>query len=193
MKKIFVTLFLLMIFTILGFEFDNVGMGKSVIKNNSTVSVGLNSLDNNENKKEVDDNKDYFLVKRVVDGDTIVVLVNSIEERIRLIGVNTPETVDPRSKVECFGKEASLFLKNKIEGKKIWMEKDNSQGDRDKYGRLLRYIYLDSVLINKEIIEKGFGYEYTYNLPYKYQKDFKEAQKIAKQEKVGLWADGVCE
>ncbi len=133
-----------------------------------------------------------YTVSKVVDGDTIEVLINGQKEKIRLIGVNTPETVDPRKKVECFGKEASSFLKNLLSGKKVSLVSDESQGEKDKYGRLLRYVYLDGLFVNKEIIEKGFGYEYTYHLPYKYQKDFKEAQQKAKDNSLGLWKDGVC-
>jgi micrococcal nuclease len=96
-------------------------------------------------------------------------------------------------KVECFGKEASDFLKNLLTGKEVKLESDPSQADRDKYSRLLRYVYLDDgTFVNKKIVEDGFGYEYTYNLPYKFQKEFKEAQKQAEVGKMGLWADGIC-
>lgn len=132
-------------------------------------------------------------VTRVVDGDTIVVLINDVSEKVRLIGVDTPETVDPRKTVQCFGKEASAFTKSLLLNKIVRLEADVSQGDRDKYGRLLRYVFLeDGTLVNKEIIAKGYGHEYTYRLPYKYQDEFKTAQRTARESQKGLWAQGVC-
>jgi len=132
-------------------------------------------------------------VVRVVDGDTIVVLVDGVAEKVRLIGVNTPETVDPRRPVQCFGKEASAFTKSLLENKTIHLESDASQGDRDKYGRLLRYVLLtDGSLINEKIIAEGYGNEYTYRNPYKYQKEFKKAERDARNSQKGLWAQGIC-
>lgn len=135
----------------------------------------------------------FFPVIRVIDGDTIIVDIHGIQERIRLIGVNTPETVDPRRTVECFGKQASQFLKDTLEGKSVSLATDPTQGDRDKYGRLLRYVFLeDKTFINKIIIKEGYGHEYTYRIPYKYQKEFKQAQENARLEKRGLWAPNAC-
>ena len=131
-------------------------------------------------------------VVRVIDGDTIVVEINGAQERIRLIGVNTPETVDSRKQVECFGKEASAFVKNLLSGKSVRLESDTTQGDRDKYGRLLHYVFLeDGTLLNKTIIIEGYGHEYTYRTPYRYQAEFKTAERTAREEKRGLWGD-VC-
>ena len=135
-----------------------------------------------------------YSVTRVVDGDTVDVDINGETERIRLIGLNTPETVDPRRPVECFGKEASAKAKSILSGQKVKIETDPSQNSRDKYGRLLAYIFLsDGTLFNKMMIEEGYGHEYTYHLPYKYQTEFKTAETRARENKKGLWADGVCE
>lgn len=134
-----------------------------------------------------------YSVLRVVDGDTIVVTKDNKEEKVRLIGVDTPETVDPRKDVQCFGKESSDYLTKLLTNKKIAMEADTTQDNLDKYGRSLRYIYLeDKTLVNKAIIEQGYGFEYTYNVPYKYQTEFKDAQKYAETNKLGLWADNMC-
>ncbi len=133
------------------------------------------------------------VVTRVVDGDTIVVLVNGISEKVRLIGVDTPETVDPRRTVECFGKEANDFTKSLLEDKLVRLEADPTQGNRDTYGRLLRYVFLeDGTLVNKEIITQGYGHEYTYLVPYKYQAEFVSAELSAQKEQRGLWAQGAC-
>ena len=130
----------------------------------------------------------------MVDGDTIDVSIDGKTERIRLIGINTPEIVDPRKPVECFGKEASDEAKSVLNGKKVALEADASQGERDKYDRFLRYVFLeDGTNFNLQMIKDGFAYEYTYELPYKYQTEFKSAQKEAENNKVGLWADGACQ
>ena len=134
-----------------------------------------------------------FSVVKVVDGDTIDVDINGTVARVRLIGINTPETVDPRKPVECFGKEASAKAREILGGKKVRLEADPSQTDSDKYARLLRYVFLeDGTNFNKLMISEGYAYEYTYALPYKYQKEFKQAQKTASDAGNGLWAEGAC-
>jgi len=131
----------------------------------------------------------YDVVK-VVDGDTLDVRINGTVERLRLIGINTPETVDPRKPVECFGIEASNKAKTVLAGKKVSLEADSSQDERDKYGRLLRYVFLeDGTNFNLMMVRDGFAYEYTYETPYKYQKEFKSAQKDAQTQKLGLWGN----
>jgi len=131
-------------------------------------------------------------VVRAVDGDTIEVFQNNKLEKVRLIGVNTPETVDPRKDVQCYGLEASLFLKKEIEGKKVVLENDPTQQDKDTYGRSLRYVFLDGKNINQKIIEEGYGFEYTYKVPYKFQKEFKKSEDEAKAGSKGLWNKDNC-
>lgn len=134
-----------------------------------------------------------FSVVRVVDGDTVAISMNGVNETTRLIGINTPETVDPRKAVECFGAEASARAKTLLSGKRIYIEQDASQDTRDKYGRLLVYVFLeDGTHFNKKMIEDGYAYEYTYDRPYAYQADFKKAEKAARDGKRGLWAAGTC-
>lgn len=135
-----------------------------------------------------------YSVVRVVDGDTIEVEINGTKESIRFIGIDTPETVDPRKPVQCFGREASAKTKSLLEGRSVRLEADSSQGERDKYNRLLRYVFLpDGTHINDLLIRQGYAHEYTYNLPYKYQAQFKQAEQEARAAKRGLWADGVCD
>ncbi|MBU0708808.1 thermonuclease family protein [Patescibacteria group bacterium] len=139
------------------------------------------------------DNKQTFRVVKVVDGDTIAVDINGVTESIRLIGIDTPETVDPRKPVQCFGVEASNKAKSVLDGKVVTLESDSTQGDRDKYGRLLRYVFLeDGTHFNKLMIIEGYAFEYTYQLPYKYQNEFKQAEIEARETKRGLWADDTC-
>ena len=136
---------------------------------------------------------EYYSVSSVVDGDTIKVSVSGTIETFRLIGMDTPETVDPRKPVQCFGKEASNKAKELLTGKKVRIEKDSTQGDFDKYNRRLAYIYReDGLFYNKYMIEQGYAHEYTYNVPYKYQAEFKAAQKSAQENLKGLWSSETC-
>lgn len=134
-----------------------------------------------------------YLVLKVVDGDTFDLQIDGKTERIRMIGVDTPETVDPRKAVQCFGKEASDKMKQLIQGKRLSIETEASQGERDKYGRLLAYAFLeDGTNVGLSLIKQGYAHEYTYAKPYKYQGSFKAAELAAKTAKVGLWADDAC-
>jgi endonuclease YncB( thermonuclease family) len=135
----------------------------------------------------------YDVVK-VIDGDTLSVDLHGTVTTLRLIGIDTPETVDPRKTVECFGKEASDKAKELLSGNKVRIEHDSSQGELDKYGRLLAYVYLeDGLFFNKFMIEEGYAHEYTYNIPYKYQTEFKDAELDAQKNNKGLWAPNMCE
>ncbi|OGL62259.1 hypothetical protein A3C09_04635 [Candidatus Uhrbacteria bacterium RIFCSPHIGHO2_02_FULL_47_44] len=129
-------------------------------------------------------------VIRVVDGDTIIVALNHKPETVRLLGVNTPETVAPNRPVQCFGPEASAYAKNLMIDRIVKLESDPSQDNRDRYDRLLRFVFLEEMNINKTLIQNGFAREYTYKIPYQYQKEFRAVQKIAKKNKRGLW--GAC-
>lgn len=118
------------------------------------------------------DDRQLVTVKRVVDGDTI-----ELEDRqkLRYIGIDTPETVDPRTTVQCFGKEASDKNKSLVEGKKVKLEKDVSE--TDKYGRLLRYVYLeDDTFINLVLVKEGFAKSSSYPPDIKHQEEFKKAE-----------------
>ena len=139
------------------------------------------------------ENAPLYRVTKVVDGDTFAVDMDGANVTVRLIGLDTPETVDPRKPVQCFGKEASEKAKEILVGASVRLEFDDSQGTYDKYGRLLAYAHLpDGTLFNKYMIEGGYGHEYTYDLPYKYQADFKAAEVVARGEKKGLWAADSC-
>lgn len=130
-----------------------------------------------------------FQVTKIVDGDTVDVLIDNKIERIRLIGIDAPETVDPDSPVECYGPEATNKLKQLLSNQKVYLENDLSQSDRDKYNRLLRYVFLDKTNINEEMIKYGFAREYTYlKNDYKYKKEFVEAQMWSKIHHFGLWS-----
>lgn len=134
----------------------------------------------NKNIDEIED--DLVRVMRVIDGDTIEI---ENGEKVRYIGIDTPETMDPRKPVQCFGVEASKKNKDLVEGKMARLEKDIT--DKDKYNRLLRYIWVDGVLINLELVKQGFAYSYSYPPDVKYQEQFIKAQQGAREAKRGLW------
>ncbi len=135
------------------------------------------------------------VVSRVIDGDTLEVMAGGELIKIRVIGINTPETVDPRKSVECFGQQASTQAKAMLLNQKVYLEKDLTQDNQDKYGRYLRFVWLesDNADYGKQMILQGYAFEYTYQKPYKYQLEYKSAQKVAENEKKGLWADDACE
>lgn len=127
--------------------------------------------------------EETFLVTKVIDGDTIRL---ESGQTIRYIGIDTPETVDPRQPVACFGAEASNKNKELVEGKEVVLEKDVSETDR--YGRLLRYVYVDGVFVNDYLVAQGFAYASSYPPDVKFQEQFVSAQKEARENNKGLWA-----
>ncbi|WP_391119178.1 thermonuclease family protein [Psychrobacillus sp. L3] len=126
------------------------------------------------------------VVTRVVDGDTIKVKVNGKEETVRLILVDTPETKHPKLGVQPFGPEASSFTKNTLTGEEIELEKDVSE--RDRYGRLLRYVWIDGKLFNETLIEKGLARVAVFQPDVKYIDQFRELQQKAQKQRIGIWS-----
>ncbi len=131
-------------------------------------------------------------VLRVIDGDTIVAEVNGQPIHIRLIGIDSPEPNDKRARVACLAQKAKEEAEKLLNGQNIYLEKDSTQGDYDKYNRLLAYVFIGGTNFNKLIIEEGYAYEYTYRLPYKYQIEFKTAQNEAQATQKGLWNPDTC-
>ena len=166
---------------------------ENIISKEEEASSTPEDVTKNNEQNNQDNNYPLYQVTSVVDGDTIKVNIDGTIKTLRLIGIDTPETVDPRKPVQCFGLEASNRTKQLLLNKKVRLEADPSQGELDKYSRLLRYVYLeDGTFFNKKMITDGYAYEYTYNTSYKYQTEFKQAQIDAKNSKLGLWADGAC-
>ena len=139
-------------------------------------------------KESVESNSNKRFVVRVIDGDTIVVSPN---EKVRLIGVDTPETVHPNQAVACFGKEANQFTRHAVEGKTISLVMDVVNAKRrhkDRYGRTLAYAYLpDGKMLNAELIRQGYAYAYI-RFSFGYLLEFKELERQARTQSVGLWA-----
>lgn len=129
-------------------------------------------------------------VVRVTDGDTIRVRLDGREYAVRYIGIDTPETVDPRRDVECFGREASAFNTQMVGGKIVELEKDVSETDR--FGRLLRYVYVDGRMVNEELVRNGYATASSYPPDVKHQERFRALEAEARARGVGLWAEGAC-
>lgn len=125
-------------------------------------------------------------VLEVIDGDTIVVNLNGKKEKVRFVLVDTPETKHPTKPVQPFGPEASAFTKKQLSGQTIDLEFDVQE--RDKYGRVLAYIWKGNELFNVTLLEKGFARVAVFPPNTRYMDQFKEVEKIAKEKKQGLWS-----
>jgi micrococcal nuclease len=123
----------------------------------------------------------------VVDGDTIDVLVDGLEQRVRYILVDTPETKHPTKGLEPYGPEASEANRELVEGQRVWLEKDVS--DTDRYGRLLRYVYVGELMVNEELLRQGMARVSTFPPDVKYVERFLAVQQKAQATGEGLWAD----
>jgi micrococcal nuclease len=128
-------------------------------------------------------------VVRVIDGDTIVVSIGGLNQTVRYIGVDTPETVHPTRPVECYGPEASIRNKALVEGQTVYLERDITETDR--FGRLLRYIWLaNGTLVNLELVAGGYAEVNTFPPDDKYETDYLIAQREAVELGLGMW--GAC-
>lgn len=135
-----------------------------------------------------------YPVARVIDGDTLIVDERGHDVTVRVIGLDTPEVVDPRKPPECFGLQASTEAKKLLTGTNVRLESDPSQDAKDKYGRTLAYVFLpDGQNFELSMIREGYGHEYTYKTAYKYQKEFKTAEASAKAAHLGLWSPSTCD
>ena len=132
---------------------------------------------------------DLEYVQRVVDGDTLLL---GTGERVRLIGVDTPETKHPNKPVEHFGREAAAFTKRLAEGKPVKLEYDQANAHlqhKDRYDRTLAYVFLDDgTLLNSEIIRQGYGFAYT-QFPFSRMEEFRRLEREAREQKRGLWGE----
>lgn len=143
------------------------------------------------------------VVTRIVDGDTIVVEVTNRsggpgagraevgeEYTVRLIGIDTPESVDPRSPVECFGTEASAATEALLAGADVRLVKDVSETDR--FGRLVRYVYLEGEMANARLVVNGYASAYTYPPDVRHSSLFVQLEREARESDRGLWSPDTC-
>lgn len=151
----------------------------SVLQQNGSINT----------KAVVNNQPGLYSVSRFVDGDTIAVNMNGKTEKVRFIGVDTPETHKPNTPVQCYGPAAAAFTKNSLTGKKFRLVSDSQSTDRDRYDRLLRYVVLtDGTNLNQKLIEQGYGFYYPY-FPFTKSGEFAASQALAQQASRGVWGN----
>lgn len=129
-------------------------------------------------------------VLRVIDGDTISVrLRNRTTATVRLVGVDTPETKKPGTPVQCYGLEATKATMRLVAGKTVTLAIDPAAGDKDRYGRLLRHVFIKKTSLALQLIKDGFGTAYAYkNQRYSYRAAHEQAEDQAQASRKGLWS-----
>jgi micrococcal nuclease len=149
-----------------------------------------NSVEESSPFEKAETSGPYEVVK-VTDGDTIKVSISGRRFDIRLIGINTPETVHPTKPIECFGPESSDFAKELLGGSSVYLEYDKTQAPFDRWDRVIAHVWTeDKELYASEAIANGFGVEYTYDADYKYKDIYLQDQSKAEKSSIGLW--GSC-
>jgi micrococcal nuclease len=130
-----------------------------------------------------------YAISHFVDGDTIAVAMNGQVEKVRLIGVDTPETHKPNTPVQCYGPAAAAYTKTRIGQQRVRLVADALSTDRDRYGRLLRYVYLpDGTNLDEALIQNGYGFYYPY-FPFTKSTRFAADEQTAITAHKGLWAN----
>lgn len=149
-----------------------------------------------QSEPEVSTSSTNALVVQVVDGDTIKVIIDgtSTTDTIRFLGINTPESVDPRRPVECFGKEASAKLKSLLDGQRVLLVEDVLADNRDKYNRLLRNVFTaDGLDVNAYMVREGYAQAYvSFPQDPTRKKEIRALEAEAKEEGRGLWNFSTC-
>ncbi|MEO7363999.1 MAG: thermonuclease family protein [Candidatus Saccharimonadales bacterium] len=140
-------------------------------------------------KTVVQNDPGSYAIDHFVDGDTIAISMNGHVETVRFVGVDTPETHKPNTPVQCYGPAASAYTKAMIGDGKVRLQVDPQSTNRDRYNRLLRYVYLpDGRLLNELLIQTGHGFYYPY-FPFTKSAEFAADQQTAKQQNLGLWGN----
>lgn len=134
-----------------------------------------------------------FPVVDVVDGDTAKVDVGGEVVTVRVIGLDTPEVHHPSKPVQCFGREASGRAADLLSGRRVELEADPSQSETDRYGRLLRHVWVEDVNFALVMINDGYAHEYTYRTPHEYRDEYRAAQADAEAAGRGLWSPETCD
>jgi len=131
-----------------------------------------------------------YKIMEFVDGDTVIVDMGGQAEIVRFIGIDTPETHKPDTPVQCYGPAAAAYTKNRIGSHRIKLVADTLTTNRDRYERLLRYVYLeDGTNLNQELVEKGYAFAYAF--PFAKSRDFAMSMERAQAAKNGLWGNCV--
>ena len=174
--------------TLVPLRFVSEALGASVNWDSGTQKITITSGQQSQTQPQLQTpqiNGIAAKVVRVIDGDTLEVQFNGKTEKVRLIGVDTPETVHPTIGEEPYGKAASNFTKSQLEGKQVTLELDVQE--RDQYGRILAYVWLNGKLFNEVLLREGYAQVATYPPNVKYVEKFTAAQKEAREAGRGLW------
>lgn len=167
---------------------SNVNSEKEVSKiNNANISVNGENKENGKTVQGIIPNgKVEGKVLRVVDGDTLKIQIADKDYKVRLLGVDTPESVSPKKEKNTKeGKIASEYTKKNLEGKDIILEFDVSPYDR--YGRLLAYVYVDGICYNEKLLEEGYAKVMMISPNVKNSKYYRQIEKQAKENNAGFW------
>lgn len=159
-------------------------MKKKLIIFISLFFIGLNSIYA----------KEIVKFSSCVDGDTIKVILDNKEYTVRMLAIDTPESVHPTKGVEYYGKEASNHTCETVKNaKKLEIEYDENSDKLDKYNRLLVWVFTDGKLLQKDLVEKGYAkVAYLYD-DYKYTNKLEEAQELASAKNIGIWNESAKE
>jgi micrococcal nuclease len=146
------------------------------------------SVVKNSSHSIIQNDPGLYSVSRFVDGDTIDVDMGGHNETVRFIGMDTPETHKPNTPVQCYGQEAAAYTKQLIGTNRVRLQADPLDTNRDRYGRLLRYVYLpDGTLVEAKLISEGYAFAYTL-FPFQKKDEFKALEAQAKTSGKGLWS-----
>jgi endonuclease YncB( thermonuclease family) len=180
-KKIFITTLILGLIAVTSGTAGLIYWGRALSNVDAGWVMGImNELENIELEPQT--GTGYYVTK-VIDGDTFDVEIDGKREKVRMIGIDTPELKGS----ECYSKEAKAELELLIESKFVELSVDYTQADKDRYGRLLRYVNLENRDINQYMVENGFAYEYTYDNAYLHQFKYRQAEQSAESVNKGLW------
>lgn len=185
-------------------SFNIADLGNAVIKEVLSADFGLlknipngssnTTTPNSDNTKCLPNSVETAKVVRAVDGDTLEI-IGGCNDKIRLLYIDTPETVKPNTPVDCYGPEASNYTKKRFAAnQEIYLKTDKEVNDR--YGRALRILFFKaedtndfSKSFNYELVSKGYGMAKFYSPNTAYKNEMLEGEKIAKEKKIGLWKD----
>ncbi|MCD4762073.1 thermonuclease family protein [bacterium] len=132
---------------------------------------------------------EIYRVLYIIDGDTIQVNTDQGRKTVRLLGIDTPEVKGPYTDEECYGRESSSRAKELMIGQNVKLKKDKLNEDKDKYDRLLRYVYLsDNTFVNELLVKEGYAFLYPW-FPFEFYEQFKVHEDKAREEKLGLWSE----
>src|SRR4051812_8352880 len=144
---------------------------------------------NKANKAAVRNQPGLYSVAHFVDGDTIALNMNGKVEKVRFVGIDTPETHKPNTPVQCYGPAAAAYTKNIIGSRRVRLVSDSLSTDRDRYDRLLRYVYLqDGTFVNEKLVQNGYAFYYPY-FPFTKSQQFEADQAAAMAARKGVWGN----